>query len=115
MRTYTRALVSRARDMRRVMTEAERRLWLGYLRSAPGRFRRQRPIGPYIVDFYSAARRLVIEVDGDTHALPHAVSYDEQRTAFMLGLGLRVVRIHNDDVLTNLAGVAELLAATAPV
>jgi very-short-patch-repair endonuclease len=105
MRTYTKALIPRAQEMRREMTRAEARLWFGVLRDCVPRVRRQRPFGPYIADFYCASCRLVIEVDGDSHFTPQGVAYDAERTAFLEGLGLRVVRFSNADVLEGLDGV----------
>ncbi|MDI7276547.1 MAG: DUF559 domain-containing protein [Anaerolineae bacterium] len=62
------------------------------------KFRRQHPIGPWVVDFYSWEAGLVVEVDGDSHFTPQAREYDAARTESLEALGLRVVRITNDDV-----------------
>lgn len=105
MKTYTTALIPRAREMRSSMTEPEKRVWYGCLRQFPHRFRRQRPFGPYIVDFYCASLKLVVEIDGDSHATADGMVYDAERTAFLEGLGLRVVRFDNRDVMENLEGV----------
>ena len=69
------------------------------------KFRRQHPVEPYIVDFYCVEAKLVIELDGESHNSRE--TYDEDRAKFLANLGLNVMRITNDDVLTNLDGVAE--------
>ena len=84
------------------MTEAERRLWriLSRRQVAGCKFRRQHPIGRYIVDFICLERRLVVEVDGGQHAWE---SDDRQR--WLEGEGYRVLRVWNNQVFTNLEGV----------
>jgi very-short-patch-repair endonuclease len=99
-----------ARHLRRESTVAERTLWY-HLRG--GRldgfhFRRQHPVGPFVVDFYCAARRLVVEVDGDTHSGREA--YDAARTAWLqTHLACVVVRFTNDDIRGNLEAVVEAI------
>ncbi len=109
MKTYTSALIPRAREMRSNMTEPEKRMWYQCLKQLPHRFRRQRPFGPYIVDFYCAEQKLVIEIDGDSHTTDDAITYDAERTAFLEGLGLRVVRFGNLEVMENIDGVFDRL------
>jgi very-short-patch-repair endonuclease len=94
-----RRLLPYAREMRRAPTPAERRVWR-YLRTHPlgYKFRRQAPIGPFIVDFYCAELRLVLEIDGRHHAQPDMHEYDDARTMELHLLGLRVFRTTNDDV-----------------
>ncbi len=104
-KTYARHLIANARTLRRTMTPAERRLWFDGLRSIESHFRRQRPVGHYIVDFYCAAARLAIEVDGATHDDASAQAYDAARTAYLRSLGIEVMRFGNADVLHNLEGV----------
>jgi very-short-patch-repair endonuclease len=106
MKTYNKALIPRAQAMRREMTRAEAKLWFELLRDFSPRVRRQRPFGWYIVDFYCAACKVVIEVDGGQHFTPEGLAYDLERTAFLEGLGLQVIRFSNFDVLENFAGVA---------
>ncbi len=88
----------RAQKLRREMTNQERKLWYTYLNSCPVRFRRQKQFGYYIVDFYCAARKLVVEIDGSQHFEPEERAKDEARTAYLNGLGLQVVRFSNYDV-----------------
>jgi very-short-patch-repair endonuclease len=104
-KTYSAGLIENARDLRKTMPPAERRLWFDGLRTLKQKFRRQRPIGSYIVDFYCAEARLIVELDGATHDCDSAQQYDAARTAFLESLGLRVIRFSNEDVLRNLEGV----------
>lgn len=87
------------------MTPAERKLW-AVLRGLPMRFRRQRPTGPYIVDFYCAEGGLVIEVDGESHYSSKGQAHDAERDAYLQSLGLRVLRFTNLNTLANPEGVA---------
>jgi len=99
-----------AKTLRRNSTDAERRLWcaLRDRRLAGLKFRRQQPIGRYVVDFVCQERRLVIEVDGGQHG----PDVDAPRTAHLEGCGYRVLRFWNPDVLTRLEDVlATILAA----
>ena len=96
-----------ARRMRRSMTDAEQVLWSRLrLRQFDGyKFRRQHPIGSYIVDFVCIEARLVIEVDGVQHADDE--EYDQVRSRFLAERGYRVIRYWNGDVLMHLNGVLE--------
>ena len=78
---YRRALTSRARQLRRETTPAEKRLWILFLRDQPNKFTRQKPLGAYVVDFYCASHRLIVEVDGDSHFTPDGARYDLIRDA----------------------------------
>ena len=105
-------LVAHARAMRREATSAERVLWRALRdRQLGTRVRRQVPLGPFIADFYLPAFRLVIEVDGETHA---AASADVSRDAWFAGNGVRVLRFTNREVLKNLEGVVAAIAAELP-
>jgi very-short-patch-repair endonuclease len=104
-----------AKALRANMTEAERRLWylLRAHRFKEVKFKRQAPIGRYIVDFVSFERRLVVEVDGGQHAESDA---DGRRTRWLEDQGFRVVRFWNNEVLNNASGVLDtiLFAITNP-
>ena len=105
-----RVIRGRARQLRRDMTVPERTLWsiLSDGQMDGHRFRRQYPIGGFIVDFFCPAARLVVEVDGDTHA--ERTEYDRRRTRWLAAQkGVQVVRVSNLDVLTNLEGVHDLI------
>lgn len=93
--------------MRQEMTPAERKLWFEYLKDLTPRWRKQRPFGPYIVDFYCPTLKLVIEVDGESHYTLEGQAYDAERTAYLEALGLRIIRFSNLEVLHNFAGVCE--------
>jgi very-short-patch-repair endonuclease len=96
---------SRARTLRTTPTDAEMRLWFRLRRKQLDgfRFRRQQPIGIYIVDFFCPEARLVIEVDGGQHAMDE--THDASRTRWLEARGYRVVRFWNNDVLANTDGV----------
>ncbi|NCP12368.1 MAG: endonuclease domain-containing protein [Sphingomonadales bacterium] len=100
----------RARSLRRCMTDAERALWQALRnRQLDGRkFRRQATVGPYIADFACIAARLIVECDGGQHAMS---ATDARRTAWLEAQGWRVLRLWNDDILTNLEGVLAVIAA----
>lgn len=89
------------------MTDSERKLWR-HLRGKQVldvRFYRQRPIGDYIVDFYSPSTRLVVEVDGSQHFDESGISRDAERDAFLRTQGVEVMRFSNLEVLKNVEGV----------
>ena len=107
---YDKRLTEIARENRKNPTTAETLIWQKLLRSKQfenHKFHRQKPIGPYIVDFYCSELGLVIEIDGDSHA--EQAEYDDQRTAFLESQGLRVIRYANRDILNNLPGIYEHL------
>jgi very-short-patch-repair endonuclease len=106
---YNPDLVERAREMRKNLTPAERRLWYGYLRHFKHRVLRQRPIDNYIVDFYCPKLKLVIEIDGSSHDSDLAKDYDSSRTAILEGYGLKVLRITNKEVLNNFSLTCSLI------
>ena len=101
----------RARNLRKNSTDAERALWslLRDRRLAGHKFRRQVPIGPYIVDFVCYQSKLIVEVDGGQHQ--EQGQYDDTRTAWLESEGFTVLRFWNNDVLANQAGVVEVLAS----
>ena len=110
-RKHTRQLIPLAKRLRREMTKEERHLWYDFLRSYPVRFSRQKVLGKYIADFYSAEARLVIELDGSQHYEPDEMQKDTDRTVFLEGYGLRVIRIPNNEVSRNFHGVCESIDA----
>ena len=102
-------LLGNARRLRKNMTAEERILWYQYLRTYPVKFYRQRIMGHYIVDFYCAKARLVVEIDGSQHYEDQGLDYDRARTAFLEGLGLKVLRVPNNEIWKNLRGVCEAI------
>ena len=105
-------LTSKVQSLRRNLTKEERRLWYEYLHSYPFRFRRQVAFGNYILDFYCAAAKLAVELDGSQHYDPVQQEYDARRTAYLNGLGIHVLRFSNLDVLQNLRGVCQMIDIT---
>jgi very-short-patch-repair endonuclease len=101
--------LDRARALRRDDTDAEARLWnaLRARRLGGWRWRRQVPKGPFIVDFLCIEAGLVVELDGGQHT--DQAAYDDRRTAYLGGLGLRVIRLWNSAVLTNREGVCDTI------
>jgi very-short-patch-repair endonuclease len=92
-----------ARRLRKTPTEAEKRLW-AQLRAKQldgHRFRRQHPIGPYVVDFFCPKAKLIVEVDGGQHS----EDGDRERTRWIESHGYRVIRFWNNDVTNNIEGV----------
>ena len=96
-----------ARRLRREMTPHERKLWYLFLRKYPVKIYKQRIIGRFIVDFYCASAKLVIEVDGSQHYEPQGIVYDEERSAFLSALDLAVLRFSNRDIDRDFRGVCE--------
>jgi len=109
--------IERARKLRRESTPAEDKLW-SVLRGRGidgAKFRRQQRFGRFVADFVCHAARLIVEVDGDTHAGDDARRRDARRSAFLEQEGYRVFRVSNTDVMENLEGVADaILAALRP-
>jgi very-short-patch-repair endonuclease len=100
-----------ARRLRREMTPAEEVLWF-HMRAgqmAGLRFRRQHPIGSFVVDFYCPAAKLIVEIDGDTH--DGTEEYDASRTEWLVSQGFEVIRFTNDDVHGNLSAVLDQILA----
>ncbi|UUL82813.1 endonuclease domain-containing protein [Sphingomonas qomolangmaensis] len=103
-------MTARARDLRNAATPAERKLWRLLSPYRP-RFTRQLVVGPYIVDFACREARLAIELDGSQHH--DAAARDAARTAWLESAGWRVVRLWNNDVLTDPEGAATFVLGVA--
>ena len=101
-----------ARRLRREMTPHERKLWYLFLRKYPVKIYKQRIIGRFIVDFYCASAKLVIELDGSQHYEPQGMAYDSERSAFLTALGLEVLRFSNRDVDMDFCGVCTQIDIT---
>lgn len=103
----------RAKELRRNMTRPEKTLWWLLRRNALGKhFRRQHPIGPYILDFYCALAKLCIEVDGPAHE--DRRDKDQRRTAWLEREGIRVLRFSVDEIEERPAAVLATLRQTLP-
>ncbi len=87
------------------MTPHERKLWYLFLRKYPVKIYKQRIVGSFIVDFYCASAGLVIELDGSQHYEPQGLTYDAERSRFLTGLGLEVLRFSNRDIDVNFSDV----------
>ena len=99
-----------AQKLRREMTKEERRLWYDFLKQLPLTVNRQKVIGHYIVDFYCASAKLVIELDGSQHYESEGTTSDQERDYALNQLGITVVRYSNSDIDRNFDGVcADLL------
>ena len=108
-RKHNKAIVPLARKLRKNMTKEERRLWYDFLKDYPVKFTRQKILGKYIVDFYCAKAKLVIELDGSGHFDDKAEVYDNNRTLFLNEYGLTVIRIPNNEFNKNFSGVCEYI------
>ncbi|MDO9351158.1 MAG: DUF559 domain-containing protein [Deltaproteobacteria bacterium] len=99
------------RELRKNLTEAERALWRGLrLRQLAGqKFRRQQPIGKYIVDFVCIEKKLIIEVDGGHHA--DQLAYDAKRSAWLEKEGFRILRFWDNQVLKEVESVKEVIVS----
>jgi len=108
---------SRARSLRKSATDAERILWaaLRPLRNQGLHFRRQAPIGRYIVDFACHRSKIVVELDGSQHGEDANLRHDAERTMFLNSRGYRVLRFWNLDVFRNRDGVAEAIVRAAQI
>ena len=106
---HNKQLVPLAKKLREEMTKEERHLWYDYLRTYPVRFSRQKVLGRYVVDFYSAEAKIVIELDGSQHYEEDNIQADSVRTAFLEGYGLKIIRIPNNEVSKNFCGVCEYI------
>ena len=100
-------LLDNARNLRKEKTPQERKLWYLFLRKYPVKIYKQRIIGPYIVDFYCACAKLVIELDGSQHYEGERAEYDKKRTEYLNALGLQVVRYSNADINVRFDRVCE--------
>jgi very-short-patch-repair endonuclease len=99
----------RARELRKNMTETEKFVWARVRREKLGgyKFRRQHPLGPYIVDFVCLERKLILELDGGQHAEPEQAAYDARRSAWLAERGYRVFRLWNFEVAREWENVAD--------
>jgi very-short-patch-repair endonuclease len=97
------AILQLARDHRHPLTPAEAKIWSRVRNRNLGfKIRRQHPIWRFIADFYCAEAKLVIEIDGDSHAEPDQEDYDRARTEWLESRGYKVIRIMNEDVYKHL-------------
>ena len=110
-RKHNASLTPFAKNLRKNMTKEERHLWYDFLRSHPAKFTRQKVLGKYIADFYCAEAKLVIELDGSQHYEEENQRKDGIRTLYLEQYNLRVIRIPNNELLRNFAGVCAYIHA----
>ena len=108
---HNKQLVPLARALRKNMTKEERRLWYDFLRDYPVRFSRQKVLGRYIADFYSAEAKLIIQLDGSQHYEDENIRKDARRTEFLEAYGLRIIRVANNEITENFDGVCDYIDA----
>ena len=103
-------LRQKAKALRNNMTQAEKKLWtdLRRRRLLGCKFRRQQPLGPYIVDFVCLSEQLIVALDGGQHA--RDLTYDKRRDRWLIEQGFTVLRFWNSDVFENIAGVLQRIA-----
>ena len=107
MKEYNKSNIPLAKTLRKNMTPWERKLWYDFLRNFPIRFQRQKSIGNYIVDFYCAKAKLVIELDGGGHYTAEQHQKDKIRTKELENMNLKIIRICNLDIDRNFYGVCQ--------
>ena len=106
---YNKSNIPLAKNLRKNMTPWERKLWYEFLRNYPVRFQRQKSIGDYIIDFYCAKAKLVVELDGGSHYTVEQQEKDKIRTKELKNRNLMVLRICNLDIDRNFNGVCEYI------
>jgi very-short-patch-repair endonuclease len=105
-------LTPHAKELRKSMTEQERKLWHLFLKNYPVRFLRQKVIDRFVVDFYCASAKLIIELDGSQHFEEDVAIYDNARTDILKSHGLDVLRFTNKEVDINFADVCKKIKMT---
>ena len=95
---YNKKLVANSRSLRKNMTDEEKHLWYDFLKRLPVTVNRQKNIGNYIVDFFIASKRIVIEIDGAQHLMQENKEADIKRDADLRALGVTVLRYSNVDI-----------------
>ena len=108
-------LTANAKTLRKHMTREERHLWYDFFKQLPLTVNRQKVIGPYIVDFYCAEAKLVIELDGSQHYEDHGKASDAERDAYLRQQGLSVVRYSNFEIHTQFEAVCQDLYQRLPL
>ena len=112
LKAYNKNNIPLAKALRKNMTSWECKLWYDFLRNYPACFQRQKPIGNYIVDFYCAKARLVLELDGGGHYDSEQIEKDFERTKALNEMRLKSLRICNIDIDHNFNGVCEMIDLT---
>ena len=108
---YNSKLIPNAKKLRKTMMKEERHLWYDFLKQLPVTVHRQKTIGNYIVDFYIASAKLVIELDGSQHYEPQHQNSDRERDAGLAAAGCKVLRYSNADINCRFRDVCEDILA----
>ncbi len=109
-------LTKNAKTLRKTMTKEEKHLWYDFLKTLPVTINRQKVIGKYIVDFYCASKKIVIELDGSQHYEEKGKTIDKERDGFLNSYGIEVLRYSNSDINKNFEGVcADILKHTGDI
>ena len=104
---YNQKLTPNAKKLRKSMTKEERHLWYDFLKTLPITVHRQKVLGQYIVDFYIASSKIVIELDGSQHYEPENQKKDSLRDAYLQSIGCRILRYSNADINRRFPSVCE--------
>ena len=108
-RKHNKEIVPVAKMLRKNMTKEENHLWYDFLKTYPVRFSRQKVLGKYVADFYSASAKIIVELDGSQHYESVSMKKDEERTKYLEEYGLKIIRIPNNEVNQNFRGVCEYI------
>lgn len=104
---YNKEMIPVAKMLRKNMTKEEKHLWYDFLHDHPVHFKRQKALGKYVADFYSAEARLVIELDGSQHFTDVGKSKDKERTKYLEEYGIHVLRFKNYQVREGFRSVCK--------
>ena len=100
-------LTANSKSLRKNMTKEERHLWYDFLKLLPFTVHRQKPLGNYIVDFYIASSKLIIELDGSQHYEESGMQKDAERDGWLHDAGYTVLRYSNAEIHSNFRGVCQ--------
>jgi very-short-patch-repair endonuclease len=106
---YNPKLKKRAVEMRKNITKSEQIIWFNYLKKINIRVLRQRPIWNFIVDFYIPSKKIIIEIDWDSHNTENALVYDLERTKILEWFWLNILRFTNNDINNNFLKICNIL------
>lgn len=106
-KTHNKRLTKNSQTLRKNMPKEERHLWYDFLKELPVTVHRQKVINNYIVDFYCASAKLVVEIDGSQHYFDEGKDKDLKRDEFLNSLGLTVLRYSNDDINNSFESVCQ--------
>ena len=109
---YDKDMTGIAQLLRHQATPEEKQLWYHFLKDYPVQFRRQKPFGRYVLDFYCAKACLGIELDGSQHFSPEGLTYDENRTVYLNEQGIQILRFTNHEINTQFQAVCQTIDLT---